>query len=402
MKNEKGFTIVKLITVIAILGVIAILCYPKISSYISNDKTTRYISIAKDAITQVKKELEAENYKQIPNKNEALLVPLTNIEDFDLSTPYGRFNKDRSYVIAINMGTYYQYYFAAIDSASRGIPMVLEQELQDDSLVKGENNLTNVKAIEELQEITISNVVYKVSENTKEDDKNLLLIPINDGVIVSYDFKKEVYSIYSNLIKNLDKDSYTKETNLSSGVLRYNNKILGDTYSKDLNGTFKYTYFVNENIEDEKSYYSSFVVNNKEYVGGIINKDGSFSNEHMVFSGSPTAFLYNEAERIKQDETNSIAWTGMIMYPNNSNYSIESCGVIILKSKQNVEDFNIDTPNVQVAKTVNGCDNAGVFQIRKNNPKSGETWYGKSFVTYFDLQNKRHTVYSDNIVKLDV
>jgi len=402
MKNEKGFTIVKLITVIAILGVVAILCYPKISSYISSDKVTSYISIAQDAITQVKKELEAENYKQIPSKNEGLLVPLYSIEDFSLTTPYGRFNKERSYVIAINRGTYYQYYFASVDSAKRGIPMVLEEELQEDSLVKGDNNLTVVKPIKELQEITISSVVYKVSENTKEDDKNLLLTPINDGVTVSYDFKKEIYSIYSNLIQNLDKDSYTKETNLSSGVLRYNSTILGGDYSKDLNGTFKYTYFVNENLEEQKSYYSSFLVNNKEYVGGIINKAGSFSNANMVFSGSPKTFLYHEVEKTKQEEINSVAWTGMVMYPNNSNYKIESCGVIVLKSREKVEEINMNTPNVQVAKTVNGCDNAGIFQIRKNNPKPGETWYGRSFVTYFDLQNKHHTIYSDNIVKIDV
>lgn len=395
MKN-KGFTTIKLITLLLLISLIVLLIYPKLSNYLKDDKEEKFINIAKEAIAEVQKEIESSNYKTMPDKSNAILIPLTNIESFQITSPYGKFDTNKSYVIVTNISGKYRYYFGATTN-KKGIPIVRYEELNKDSITSGDS-LKILQDYNKLQTITVDDTVYKVSSKNKEEDKNILLEPVNEELQVTYEFKEEIYKIYSTLIKEKSKDELPKDVSITNGILRYNGVILGNNYSKDLTGIFSSTYFINEDNTNQKEYYTSFVVSNNTYVAGTINEHNNYTNQNMKFSSSPIPILYEKATTVKENDTISLSFTSMVIYPNNTNYEVESCGIILKKSNNiKIENLTLETENIQLAKTVNGCDNGSIYKVRKNNPLTNDKWYARAFVTYYDTKGQKHTVYSDNI-----
>lgn len=395
MKNNRGIIKIKLLAIIGMIGVIAILCIPKLVNYIEYNKKERYISIAKEYVEEVRSKINIMEYKQIPINNQALLVPLSNL-NLKKSSPYGSFKSGYSYVIVVPKNSYYEYYFASIDSSKHGIPIVNEKELNVDSVIFGESNLTNINRLPNIDNLYIDGTIYKKSEDTKEDDNNILLTPVSGDLTVSYDFKAEVHKIYDELIKNIDTEIYNKEATINNGVLKYNNKVLSSDYSKDVNGVLRYLSFPNN---DGLDYYSSYVIYNKSYVAGVINKSGNYSSKNITFDSVPAIVINEDANIVEDNNKKYLMWNLMAIYPNNDNYIIDECGAIILQDNNATSvNLTLTTPNAVVGKSNNNCELGNIFAIRKDNIKNNDHFFARGYIKYHDKSGNSFTSYSNTTI----
>lgn len=393
--NNRGMLRVKLLAIIIIIGIALFIGIPKGVEYFSNKRKDNYVEIAKKYINEVKANINSLSYKQIPNENEALLVQLSNL-DINKKSPYGTFKKDYSYVIVVNDNNHFDYYFAAIDSSEHGIPMIKENALNRESIVFGDENLSGINNVNSISNLYIANTLFARSKKTKEDDKNVLLIPLSGELTVPYEFRADVHKIYDNTVKNIDTSIYNKEVVINNGEIRYNNQIINQGYMKDINGLFRYISFPNNG---NQSYYASFVSSNNTYVAGIINKSGSYSSKNMIFDSMPTIAINEDAETVLEGEKKYLMWNLMTLYPNNHNYTVTECGAIIIKST-NEEKINLtlDTRNVMIGKSSNNCILGDIFAVRKDNVKKDDKFIARGYIKYKDSQGNEYTTYSKNTV----
>lgn len=393
--NNKGILRVKMLTIIILMGIILFVLIPKTIDYYNNRRKENYIQIATKYINEVKDSINSLEYKQIPLENEALLVKISNLS-LSKKTPYGMLDPNYSYVIVLNCGDYYEYYFACIDSTSHGIPMVSEKSLNIESIVYGEDALSQINHVDRVENLYIANTIYSKSEKTREDDKNILLSPVSGDLTVPYEFKRDVHSIYSDTIKNIDTNIYSKEVLINNGKIKYDNKIISYGYRKDLNGLFRYIAFPNNN---KANYYASFVVNNNSYVAGVINKDGNYSNKNMIFDSIPTIVINETSDTILENNQKYLMWNLMTLSPNNDNYVITECGALIIKNSDD-KDINItfDTPRVLVGKSNNNCELGNIFAIRKDNVKEKDKYSARGYIKYKDRFGIESISYSRDTV----
>ncbi len=393
--NNKGMMRIKLLAVILIIGLVSFVVIPSLYNYYKNKKNEDYINIALEYINEVKTNISSLSFKQIPLENEALLVKLSSL-DLDKKSPYGTFQDEYSYVIVLNKGNYYDYYFASTDSANYGIPLIGEKELTKESVVYGKSKLTNIEKASNIKSLYVANTVFEVSNDTKEDDVNLLLSPVSGELTVSYDFMEDVHDIYDTLVKNIDTSIYNKEATINNGVLKYDNKELASNYDKDISGMFRYLSFPNN---DEKLYYASFVSYTSNYVAGVINESGDYSSKNIVFDSIPTIAMNKSAKVVNDDNKNYLMWNMMAIYPNNDNYTISECGAIILKDNNATNvDLTLDTPNVLVGKSNNNCELGNIFAIRKDNISVNDRWFARGYIKYTDKLGNEYVNYSKDVV----
>lgn len=393
--NNKGILRVKLLAIIIIIGMLLFYAVPKAITYFNNKRKDNYISVVKEYINEVKDSINSLEYKQIPNKNEALLVKLTNLTTAKKSS-YGSFVKEYSYVIVLNCGSYFDYYFAGIDSSMHGIPIVKEKELNRESIVYGNESLSMIEHSDKIENLYIANTVFVKSDKSLEDDKNILLTPLSGELSVSYDFKKDVHQIYDDIVKSIDTSIYNKEVFINNGVVKYDNKIISSGHKNDINGLFRYLSFPN-NMEHE--YYASFVLYNNSYVAGTINKSGKYSSKNMVFDSVPTIVINDSSSTVLDNNQKYLMWNLMTLYPNNNNYRIVECGALIVKNNEE-KDINItfDTPRVLVGKSSNNCELGNIFAIRKDNVKKGDKFSARGYVKYKDYFGNDYINYSGNTI----
>lgn len=393
--NNKGLMKIKLLSIILIIGMFIFLGVPKFVAYFNNRSKDNYIEIAKEYIKEVKNNINTLIYKQIPFENEALLVKLSNLE-VNKKSPYGSFKDDYSYVIVLNRGSYYEYYFAGIDSSMHGIPVVSEQELNRESIVFGQDNLSSINSVNMIENLNVANTIFSKSNDTKEDDKNILLIPLSGELTVTYEFKKDVHKIYDNTIKNIDTSIYNKEVTINGGEVKYNNKIISSGYMKDINGLFRYISFPNNN---KKDYYASFVSYNNSYVAGVINGSRDYSSKNMVFDSLPTITINKSASTVIENDKKYLMWNLMALYPNNDNYVITECGALIIKNNSKEEiNLTFDTSNVLVGKSNNNCELGNIFAIRKDNVKTNDNFSARGYIKYKDKLDNEYIAYSRDTI----
>lgn len=393
--NNKGFIQIKILTVVFIIGILAFTLIPRgITSY-NNRKREEYIKVVKEYVEEVKTSVDSLKYKQLPKNNEALLVKFSNIKG--KKSPYGAFDEEYSYVIVLNKGSYYDYYVACIDKSNRGIPVVAEKELNLDSIVYGRSQLTNINEVTTIKNLLVEDTVYKESSLSKENDNNILLIPISSGndLTVPYEFTKDVNKVYDKVVKSIDTDIYNKEVTINNGVIRYNHEVLGYT-SKDINGMFRYLSFPNG---ENKLYYSSFVSYNKSYVAGVINESNDYKASSIVFDTTPTIVTAKSAKVVMEENTPYLMWNMMAIYPDNKNYTISECGALVVKNN-NVTDIQIDfnTPDVLVGKSNNNCELGNIFAIRKDNIHENDHFFARGYIKYKDKSGKEYITYSKNTI----
>ena len=393
--NNKGLMKIKLLAIIIIIGIILFTIIPKSITYFNNKKKDDYIEIAKEYINEVKMKVNSLEYKQIPLENEALLVKLSSL-DINEKSPYGTFKDEYSYVIVLNKHDYYDYYFASIDSSARGIPIVNEKELSRESIVYGEDNLSNINSANLIEKLYVANTLFTKSSNTREDDKNILLTPLSGELSVSYEFKSDAHKIYDDTIKKIDTSIYNKEVTINSGEVRYNNKVISSGYMKDVNGLFRYISFPNDN---DKDYYASFVIYNNSYVAGTINKSNDYTSKNIVFDSVPTITINKDTSVVIDNDKKYLMWNLMTLYPNNNNYTITECGALIIKNN-NESSINLtfDTPGVLVGKSNNNCELGNIFAIRKDNVRENDKFQARGYIKYLDHLGNEHITYSRDTI----
>lgn len=389
--NNKGLMQIKLLAIIFIVGIICFTIIPKSISYYNNRKKDNYIRIAKECIDEVKDSIDTLEYKQMPLKNEALVVKLSNL-GIKAKSPYGNFLDEYSYIIVVNIGEYYDYYIAAIDSSNHGIPIVSEKELNIDSIVYGRSQLTNINEFTSIDNLYIYDTLFEKSDSSKEEDVNIILTPISGELSVPYDFKADVHKIYDKLVKNIDTDIYNREATINNGVLKYNNKVIASNYAKDINGIFRYLSFPNGNSE---TYYASFVNYNKSYAAGVINESSDYSSSAMTFDSIPAIVMNKDAKVVIDQNKKYLMWNMMAIYPDNKNYTISECGALILKDN-NATDVKItfDTRGVLVGKSNNNCELGNIFAIRKANINTNDRYFARGYIKYKDKSGREHISYS--------
>lgn len=393
--NNKGILRVKLLTIIIVIGIVLFMIIPKVINYFNNKRKENYIQTALLYIKEVKDNINSLEYKQIPLKNQALLVKLNDL-NLNKKSPYGSFKKEYSYVIVLNCGDYYEYYFAGIDTSFHGIPIISEKELNIEAIVYGEEQLSKINHINRIENLYISNTIYKKSDKTKEDDENILLTPVSGDLTVPYEFKKEVHTIYSETIKNIDTNVYNKEVLINNGKVKYDNNIISSGYMMDLNGLLRYISFPNNNSNE---YFSSFVVNNNSYVAGVIGKSGEYSSRNMVFDSVPTIVINEKSTTVKDNNQKYLMWNLMTLIPNNDNYNITECGALIIKNNDG-KDINItfDTPKVLVGKSNNNCELGNIFAIRKDKVKAKDKYSARGYIKYKDRFGTEYIAYSRDTI----
>jgi len=391
--NNRGLVRIKVLTIICMIGIICFTLIPYLYNVYTNNKKEKYIQIAKEYIKEVKDSVNSLEFLQLPSNNEGLLVKLKDLK-LNKKSPYGKFEDEYSYVVVINMGDYYDYYFAAIDSKNYGIPVVNEKELTADSVVYGKSRLTNIKQSNFIEDLYIDGTIFKQSENSKKNDKNILLVPVSGELTVSYEFIEDVHKIYNNLIKNIDTEVYNKEATINNGVLKYDNKVLDDNYLKDINGFFRYILFPSN---DDKIYYNSFVNYTKSYVAGIINESSDYETSDIVFDSMPTMVINRNAKTVVDNGKKYLMFNLMAIYPDNDNYSITECGALILKSSE-VNHIDFNTENVIVGKSNNSCELGNIFAIRKANVNTYEKYIARGYIKYQDKAGNEYTTLSRDII----
>lgn len=393
--NNKGVIQVKLLAIIFIIGILFFTVIPKTISWIEKNNKTNYVEVAKEYINEVKESINALEYKQIPQEGEALVVPLSNLKT-KKSSPYGNFKKEYSYVIVINMGDFYEYYFAGIDTSNYGIPIVKDEELTIDSVVYGKSRLTGINRISSIDNLYIASTIFKKNEKSKQDDKNILLVPLSGKLSVAYSFKADTYKIYDELIKNIDTSIYNKEAIINNGTIRYGNSVLASGYLNDINGMFRYISFPNK---DDLEYYASFVTYNKSYAGGVINSDNNYSSEDMIYDSIPTIVMNKNAKVVTDNDKKLLMWNMMAIYPDNDNYTITECGALIIKNNTATKvDITTETPGVMTGKSNNNCELGNIYAIRKNNININDRFFARGYIKYKDKLGVEHISYSKDII----
>lgn len=394
--NNKGFIRIKALTIVTIIGILCCTLIPFLLNSYSKYLKIEYVKVAKKYIKEARENINSLEYKQLPEKNNGLLIKLNELNP-KRKSPYGKFIEEYSYVIAINMGEYYDYYFASIDKNNFGIPIVHEKELNVDSVVYGKPKLSGINKVSNIDSLYIAGTLFQSSEESKKNDKNILLVPITGDLTVSYEFKKDTHKIYDNLIKNIDTDIYNKEVTINNGVIKYNNEILGDDYSNDINGVFRYLSFPNEK---NNLYYSSFVTYNKIYAAGIINYSDDYKTSDIIFDSVPSIVINKNTKTVTEDNKKYLMWNLMAIYPDNNNYSIKECGALILRDTgEAVNNIKFDTSKVMVGKSSNGCELGNIFAIRKNNVNTNNKFYARGYIKYVDKLGNEYINYSMETVK---
>ena len=105
MKNKKGFTLVEVIGIIAILAMITIIAVPKINEYIFSKRENIFITSAKN----IARELEYENIDFITFDKATLLdLDLSNISnsDYDLNESIAYIEDDEIYINLVGRGKF--------------------------------------------------------------------------------------------------------------------------------------------------------------------------------------------------------------------------------------------------------------------------------------------------------
>lgn len=109
--NNRGFTLIELIAVIAIMGILMLVSIPNINSMIDKRKRSAYLQDAKKMVQLVEYKFETKVLEVKPSHNYCKVYLLRDLDKTELSSPPngGTYDLNRSYVVIEYSNPYYVY-----------------------------------------------------------------------------------------------------------------------------------------------------------------------------------------------------------------------------------------------------------------------------------------------------
>ena len=137
-KQKKGFTLIELLAVIIILGILMIIAIPSVTSYINDSRKSAYVDTAKEIIAGARN-LVNEGKLGMYDTNTVYYIPTSCIKTENASkSPYGEFEKGKTYVIVTYNGNSYNYYWMSVDETGQGIKTPISVDELDTSNIESD------------------------------------------------------------------------------------------------------------------------------------------------------------------------------------------------------------------------------------------------------------------------
>lgn len=141
--NNKGFTLVELLGVFAILSVIMLVAIPNVMGILDKNKKNTYIQNAKQMIALAEYKLRSDSNITKPSTNKTVIITLGYLDNSELETgPEGwPYDTEQSFVaINVDSNGVYNYYVSLREvkpstSSNRGIPMISREQLNEETSI---------------------------------------------------------------------------------------------------------------------------------------------------------------------------------------------------------------------------------------------------------------------------
>lgn len=135
-KNNKGFTLIEIIAVVAILGIISVVVVPNIFSLVTQSRDEIYLQDARRLIAQAQYKMSSNSSNiEKPSNGECIVMSLNylNINDFQSPPHGGAYMSDASFVVIKSDGGTYKYAAMLVEHTSdgiyRGVKLSTEEDL---------------------------------------------------------------------------------------------------------------------------------------------------------------------------------------------------------------------------------------------------------------------------------
>ena len=193
-KNNKGFTMIEILTVVIILGVLMVVSIPSVSQYIIESRKDTYVSTVKGYVNALKYKINNSEYV-FGNRDTTYYVHVNNIPlEKGGDSPFGEW--EDAYVAVTFDGLEHTYYWVSKDTAGYMVKLKLAEDITVDDIVhESELLVSNRYGIEEREKIQIvgsnGEVINTSSalEITRKEADECYLYTISNGKITidSYD-----------------------------------------------------------------------------------------------------------------------------------------------------------------------------------------------------------------------
>lgn len=137
MNKKNGFTLIEVIAVIVIIGIVMLVAVHSVMEYIKGSDNEAYASNAMAYIETARAEYSMEEYGDLLDSDEIMIVPIKNItlEKSDGGeSPYGLYDYDKCYVVIVPERNGYQYYAVMSDANGIGINFKATNELNKNAV----------------------------------------------------------------------------------------------------------------------------------------------------------------------------------------------------------------------------------------------------------------------------
>lgn len=149
--NKKGFTLVEVLGVIAILGIVLMIAIPSASNYIDKSKREGFVTVLREYVSAVQKGMALEEYASPIDRDEVLIVSLDLIpldKGKKESSYQAEWVKSKSYVAVINTGNandvQYEYFVAGQDDENHALPLMIIDDVNITEVISNAKNKMEV------------------------------------------------------------------------------------------------------------------------------------------------------------------------------------------------------------------------------------------------------------------
>jgi prepilin-type N-terminal cleavage/methylation domain-containing protein len=139
MENNKGFTLVEIISVVVILGIIMLVAVPAVSNYIVDSRKSSYVLNVSAYLETANGEYLDRYYGSYLLDDEIMIVPMEIIdleEENGGKTPFGDYIYEKSYIIIVPERNTFKAYANSMDTAGYGVEMMPLNAVTKDFLKK--------------------------------------------------------------------------------------------------------------------------------------------------------------------------------------------------------------------------------------------------------------------------